>query len=99
MKFLKKQWSEEMKNWIKETTVEENEKLNKVKIAKKKKHKIIKDAKDVVQKDFCKHSLHASKNKNKKAICYIRKWKQIFKNIIDHNWFRLQNRNITNFSA
>ena len=40
-----------------------------------KKHKIIKDAKDVVQKDFCKHSLHASKNKNKKAICYIRSWK------------------------
>ena len=44
MKFLKKQWSEEMKNWIKKTTVEENEKLNKVKIAKKK--VIIKDAKD-----------------------------------------------------
>ena len=37
-----------------------------------KKHKIIKDAKDVVQNFFCKHSLHASKNKNKKAICYIR---------------------------
>ena len=40
-----------------------------------KKHKIIKDAKDAVQKDFCKHSLHASKKKKKKAICYIRSLK------------------------
>ena len=69
----KKKRSKEMKDWIKKTTVEEDEKLNKVKIAKK--HKIIKDAKVVVQKDFCKHSLHASKNKNKKIICYIRSWK------------------------
>ena len=69
----KKKWSKETKDWIKKTTVEEDEKLNKVKIAKK--HKIIKDAKDVVQKDFCKHSLHASKNKNKKTTCYIRSWK------------------------
>ena len=69
----KKNDSEEMKDWIKKTIVEEDEKLNKVKISKK--HKIIKDAKDVVQKDFCKHSLHTSKNKNKKAICYIRSWK------------------------
>ena len=74
-----------MKDWVKKTIVEEDEKLNKVKIAKK--HKIIKDAKVVVQKDFCKHSLHASKNKNKKTTCYIRSWKMgtIFKNIIDHN--------------
>ena len=32
---LKKKWSTEMKDWIKKTTVEEDEKLNKVKIAKK----------------------------------------------------------------
>ena len=63
-----------MKNWIKKTIVEEDEKLNKVKIAKKK--KIIKNAKDVVQKEFCKHSLHASKNKNKRllVILGVEKW-------------------------
>ena len=74
-----------MKDWIKKTIVEEDEKLNKVKIAKK--QKIIKNAKDVVQKEFCKHSLHALKNKNKKVTCYIRSWKMgtIFKNIRDHN--------------
>ena len=73
-----------MKDWIKKIIVEEYEKLNKVKIAKKKKKK---DAKDVVQKEFCKHSLHASKKiKNKKDTCYIRSWKMehIFKNLIDH---------------
>ena len=36
MKILKKKkWPTEMKDWIKKTTVEEDEKLNKVKIAKK----------------------------------------------------------------
>ena len=63
-----------MKDWIKKTTVEEDEKLNKVKIAKIIIIIIIiiiiKDAKDV-QKEFCKHSLHASKNKNKNTICYL----------------------------
>ena len=34
----KKKRSKEMKDWIKKTTVEEDEKLNKVKIAKKKKN-------------------------------------------------------------
>ena len=37
-----------MKDWIKKTIVEEDEKLNKVKNCKNK--KILKDAKDVVQK-------------------------------------------------
>ena len=37
-----------MKDWIKKTIVEEDKKLNKVKNFKK--QKIIKDAKDVVQK-------------------------------------------------
>ena len=61
----------ERKNWIKKIIVEEDEKLNKVKIAKIIIIIIIiKDAKDV-QKEFCKHSLHASKNKNKNTICYL----------------------------
>ena len=61
----------EWKNWIKKIIVEEDEKLNKVKIAKIIIIIIIiKDAKDV-QKEFCKHSLHASKNKNKNTICYL----------------------------
>ena len=37
MKILKRQWLEGVKDWIKESMVEEDEKLNKVKIAKKKK--------------------------------------------------------------
>ena len=37
IKKKKKEWSEEMKDWIKKTIVEEDEKLNKVKNCKKKK--------------------------------------------------------------
>ena len=48
MEILKKQWFEEMKDWIEKTIVEEDEKLNKVINCKK--QKIIKGAKDVVQK-------------------------------------------------
>ena len=36
MKILKSQWLEKMKNWTKEPIVEEDERLNKVKIAKTK---------------------------------------------------------------
>ena len=54
MKILKRQWLEEMKDWIKKTMVEEDEMLNKAKIAKKKKKekKKRKDANDMVQKRY-----------------------------------------------
>ena len=45
MKILRRQWLEEMKDWTKKTTVDEDERLNK-------KKKI--DVNDVVQKEFCK---------------------------------------------
>ena len=35
MKILRRQWLEEMKDWIEKKKVEENERLNKVKIEKK----------------------------------------------------------------
>ena len=50
MKILRRQWLEEMKDWTKKTTVDEDERLNKIKNAKKKKN----DANDLVQKEFCK---------------------------------------------
>ena len=37
MKNLRSQWLEKMKNWTKKTIIEEDERLNKVKIAKNKK--------------------------------------------------------------
>ena len=43
----KKQWLEEMKNWAKKTMVEEDEKLNKVKL-----QKIRKGVNEVVQKEI-----------------------------------------------
>ena len=52
MKILKKWWLEEIKDWTKKTMVEEDEMLNKIKIAKK--WKIRKDANNVVQKVICK---------------------------------------------
>ena len=51
IKKLKKKILEEMKDWTKKTIIEEDEKLNKVRIAKKKKKK---DAKDVVHKELYK---------------------------------------------
>ena len=45
-----------MKGWTKKTMVEEDEKLNKVKIEKKNR----KDAKDVMQKELCKFYCKAS---------------------------------------
>ena len=50
MKILRRQWLEEMKDWTKKTTVDKDERLNKIKNAKKKKN----DANDLVQKEFCK---------------------------------------------
>ena len=52
MKILKRQWAKEIKDYIKKIVVEGDEKLNKVKIAKK--WKIRKDANNVVQKVICK---------------------------------------------
>ena len=45
--FKKKQWLEEMKNWAKKTMVEEDEKLNKVKL-----QKIRKGVNEMVQKEI-----------------------------------------------
>ena len=53
MKIKKKKLLEAMKDWTKKTMVEEDEKLNKVRIAKKK-QKNRKDAKDVVHKALYK---------------------------------------------
>ena len=52
MKILRRQGLEEMKDCTKNTMIEENERLNKVKIAKK--QKVRKDANDVAQQEFCK---------------------------------------------
>ena len=46
-----------MNGWTKKTMVEEDEKLNKVKIEKKKNRK---DVKDVLQKELCKFYCKAS---------------------------------------
>ena len=48
MKNLRSQWLEKMKNWTKKTMVENDERLNKVKITKKFK----KTANDMTQKKF-----------------------------------------------
>ena len=54
-KFKKKKLLEGMKYWTKKTIIEEDEKLNKVRIAKKKRKKEKKkDAKDVVHKELYK---------------------------------------------
>ena len=39
MKILRRQWLEEMKDWTKKTMVEEDERLNKIKNAKKKRRR------------------------------------------------------------
>ena len=55
MKIKKKKLLEGMKDWTKKTMVEEDENLNKVRIAKKKgKKEKKKDAKDVVHKELYK---------------------------------------------
>ena len=51
MKIKKKKLLEGMKYWTKKTIIEEHEKLNKVRVAKKKKKK---DAKYVVHKELYK---------------------------------------------
>ena len=68
MKFKKKkQWLEEMKNWTKKTMVEEDERLNKVKLKK-----IRKDVNEVVQKEIKSNQWDKKEKKRKELV--IKNW-------------------------